>query len=183
MLKFEQEGVEPGIAVEFGCGNSPIVTDLLNKGWKVRAVDNSQVALNCLRQQVKRAAPDNLYNLTPECVDMEVYEFPRHTRLIVAKDALPYCDPGKIVEVWDKAYNSLEIGGRIVGNFFPTPCDPMVGALSRGMMGTWYTDKAVVKALLDKNQYEVELCEYSKPRYAESLFNEPRQINFIGQKV
>ncbi len=180
---FNFEHVKPGLAIEFGCGNSILVSELLKKGWKVEAVDNSRQALAHLQQRIGQTVAEKMDNLTLVCADMETYQFPSDTRFIVAKDSLPYCNPDKIVEVWDKAYESLEDGGRIAGNFFPRPCNREVEAVQRGMMGAWFTDKAVVQSLLDKESYEVETCEYSKPRYRELFYKEPRQINFAGQKL
>lgn len=36
------------LAIDLGCGNSPIVEDLLQKGWRVIAVDSSPLSLRTL---------------------------------------------------------------------------------------------------------------------------------------
>ncbi len=173
---------KPGVAVELGCGNSSVVELLLKRGWKVEAVDNSRNVLTQLQQRISQTLADRIENLTLVQADMEAYQFPNDAKLIIAKDSLPYCDPDKIVEVWDRAHDSLEDGGRIAGNFFPYPCNKQAETIHRNLMGAWFTDKAVVQALLDEKSYNTEVCEYSKPRYRELFFDEPRQINFAAQK-
>jgi len=183
LRNFLREDVKPGVVVELGCGNSCFIPLFLYKGWKVEAVDNSPKVLEDLWQQVSRCLPDKTSRLSLVCTDIETYDFPRGAQLILAKDSLPYCNPAKIIDIWDRAYDSLKRNGRIVGNFFTRPCNPIVDDVSRKVMGSWYTEKAVVEALLSREGYEIETCEYSKLRFRELLFNELRHINFIGKKV
>jgi len=179
--KFHEEQIEPGTAVELGCGNSEAAIKLLQKGWKVIAVDNSEGALENLENRVNDFGSNWIEegSLTLVCQDMETYEFPKNVRLILAKDSLPYCDPQKIINVWNKIYESLEVGGRVFGNFFPNPNNRVVENIHRVLMGVWFTDKPVVNALLTDRGYEIEVCEFNKYWFEES----PRCIEFIGHKV
>jgi hypothetical protein len=46
------------------------------------------------------------------------------------------------------------------------------------MSGAWFTDKAVVSALLEDTGYRKEVCEYNKYWFQPN----PRCIEFVGQK-
>lgn len=111
------EQIQPGLAIELGCGNSAVVSKLLQRGWKVVAVDNSPEALTNLQMRISKTDSARMKNLTLVCADMETYQFPDNVQLIVAKDSFPYCNPSKIVEVWDKAYQSLQKAVALLGIF------------------------------------------------------------------
>ncbi|MES2274127.1 MAG: class I SAM-dependent methyltransferase [Chlamydiota bacterium] len=178
---FKQDGIKPGVAIELGWGNNPAVPYLLKNGWEVIAVDNSPQVLKSLQQRVHETVSDKEKFFTAVCSDIETYQFPKNVRLILA--SFPYCNPLKVVEVWNRAYDSLERGGRMVGVFFPHLCNPRFEAFARGLMGSSYTDKATVKALLKSKGYEIEICDYSEPRFKELLFDKLREIDFMGKKV
>ncbi|HUD02108.1 MAG TPA: class I SAM-dependent methyltransferase [Rhabdochlamydiaceae bacterium] len=180
LIKFEEEGQRPGLALELGSGSSLSVGVLLSQEWQVIAVDSSQAALNILRENVNEAFQDRRLRegqLQLVCSEIETFEFPRNVRLINAQDVLSYCNPGKIEQVWDQAYEALETGGRLVGNFFLHPSNFIAEDVWR-LMGAWFTDKEVVKALLDHQRYRKEVCEVDK------YWFEPgsRSVQFVGQK-
>lgn len=184
---FNSEQTESRFAVVLGCNNHVIISQLLKDGWTVEVVDNCQKALNSLPRRVGDIFDKKINNITLVYTDIETYVFPDNIQFIVAKDFLPYCNPDKITELWHKAYLSLEKGGRIAGNFFPHPgprtCGRSLEAIGREVMGAWFTEKAVAEALLHKERYEIETCEYSDPRYNEILCVGQRRINFVGRKV
>lgn len=182
VAKFEEERVPPGVAVELGCGNSQSAIYLLQKGWKVIAVDNSEGVLDHLKELVHQSGSNWIQDgqLTLVCQEMEEYQFPLNVRLIFARDALPYCNPNKLKIVWDRAYDSLEKGGRIAGNFFtPNHTNPTADIVQRVLMGVWFTEKAVVNALLDDRGYEKEVLGYNKYWFEP----DPRCIEFIAHKI
>jgi len=180
LRSFKKENIEPGVAVELGSGNTSIVTLLLKRGWTVVAVDNSRKALECLKQRISETAPEYSNNVRLVCGKMENFTFPEGVKLIIARNSLIFCDPKKIVDVWDRAYKSLAPGGRIVGNFFPHPLISRVEAEATKAMGQWFTEETVVRGLLNRNGYGIEYCK-TIPRYYE-FFCQPRSIDFIGRK-
>ncbi|MGH2637992.1 MAG: hypothetical protein ACRDF4_01685 [Rhabdochlamydiaceae bacterium] len=153
---------------------------LLQKGWAVIAVDSSQTALQCLAQQANLS--DSNWITDGQLIlvhqDMKNYEFPKDVKIILANNSLPYCDPLGFQTIWKKAHASLATGGRMIGNFFPVPNDPVVERLQRGLMGVWFTDPAVVTAFLDHVGYQTEICGYNKYWFE----SDPKCIQFIGQK-
>lgn len=190
LVKFQKEHISPGVAVHLGCGTSSSTVDLLKKGWKVIAVDNCNGVLEILKNLANKVNENWIKEkqLTFICEKMESFEFPKDTRLVLATNAFSYCNPKKLKEVWDKAYNALEKGGRIVGNFFSQPnlgiCPSAeivknVENVSRDMFGSWITKKSVVDALLDSNGYEKEKCEYNKYWFVVGS----RCVEFIGHKI
>ena len=93
--KFELEHVEPGLAVDLGCGNSFLVSELLKRGWEVIAIDNSIEALGRLAKRIERTIPEKRNNLTYIISDIETCPIPNGVRFLVAKDSLPYSNPLK----------------------------------------------------------------------------------------
>lgn len=92
-----------GVAVDLGGGgdNATAVYLLRNK-WKVIVVDTCKAALDQLQKFAARnVQPDDMRNLTLECRDMGDYKFPENVDVIMAIDALPYCDPNKFLALWD----------------------------------------------------------------------------------
>jgi SAM-dependent methyltransferase len=180
---FEDEGIESGVAIDLGCGSGGMSLHLSNLGWKVIAVDNNETALRVLQTTFDNFKRNANPRGSAECVhsSIEDYEFPKNIRLILAKDSLCYCDPSKLVTVWNRAFNALENGGRIVGDFFPQPYYQDVERTQRDLTGAWFTDMATVRALL-KPKYTIEHCAHSACRISEPLLSEPRQIEFVGKK-
>jgi SAM-dependent methyltransferase len=178
---FEKEEVKPGLAVDLGCGNSTSTLCLLERGWKVIAVDCTNAALEHLKKRVNHVNKGWLTHKRLILVHcrMEDFKFPKNVQMIIANDSLNYCDPSKLIHVWRKCHSSLAKGGRVVGNFFVTPSNPMAEQLGRQLMGGWYSDKGVVDALLDDSGYKKELCAYNKKWYEPG----PMCIEFRGKKV
>jgi SAM-dependent methyltransferase len=180
LQKFKDEQKEPGLAVDLGCGNSSPTLHLLQKGWKVIAVDNCPAAIENLRKTANEKGSNWLTEgqLTLVCQDIESYEFPQNVRLIMANNSLFFCNPAKIKRVWDAAHNSLEVGGRIIGNLLPRQILPGIDYLVRFSFSVWFTDTAVVRALLEDKKYQIERCSYGPPWYYLS-----KDIEFAGLKV
>jgi hypothetical protein len=89
-------GASTGTAVDLGCGGKSTATiELLGRGWKVIAVDSSQVALEALQEFAVAKYSDCVSSgqLTLVCARIEGYRFPRHVEMILAIETFPYCDP------------------------------------------------------------------------------------------
>lgn len=181
---WQEQDAKVKIAVELGCGNSSITAYLLNNGWTVYSVDSSQRALKALQGRINNAVadPDDRARLNIVCQDMESYQFPLDIDLVVAKDSLFYCDPYKIKIVWQRAHAALKRGGKLIGNFHPHPFFSFAEEAAKKFQGSWYTEKAVVRALLNLSKYRIDVCETPVAPW-EELFMKPREIIFVGTKV
>lgn len=164
LTKFQEEGTAPGLAVDLGCGNSFPTIRLLQKGWKVIAVDFSKGAIERLRETANKYGSNWLRDgqLTLVCQNIETYQFPKNVRLIMANNSLPFCNPAKIKQIWDRAYASLEVGGRFIGNFFPKQILPGSEYFVHLFMNVSLIDLAVVRALLEDKKYQIEMCDYGQ---------------------
>lgn len=176
---FEKEDIKDKIALDLGAGKSLSTLYLLEKGWKVIAVDYSQEALENLKKLADRVNPEWVQNgqLALVCQKIEKYSLPKKITMIVIGRTLPYVNPLKIRALWDNLHDSLEDGGRLVGHFFPRLNVPGLELSCRALMGGWLTDMESVRALLDHKNYNVEICEYS-----DFWFNPSRNVEFVAQK-
>lgn len=181
VYRHQREGKNPGVVVELGCGISPSAIFLMYHGWKVIAIDSSPSVINIFRQIANNINPNWIQEgqLSIQCQEIETFEFPKNVQIIFAKDSLPYCDPGKIKQVWDRIYSSLETGGRFVGNLFPKPNCPAEEHIYRSTLGAWLANKPVVESLLNTKGYKIELCQYNKYWFQSS----PKCVDFIAQKI
>lgn len=172
----------PGVVVDLGCGNSRTVDALLKRGWKVIAVDNNKFALDSLQGRIKGVLLDKLGNLKIVQSSIEAFEFPENVQLILGMDSLPYTDPTKLVDIWDRAYASLERGGYIAGTFFTYHYCTCLTNLERKRKGSFYINISMIKRLLHRHNYRIETCEHAIPLYEHIFSFQPRKINFVGQK-
>jgi SAM-dependent methyltransferase len=181
LSRFYKERIETGTAVDLGCGNCESTTYLLQMGWKVIAVDSSEIALENLQQRANRLDPTWIQNkhLTLVCQDMETYRFPRNTQLVLAQNSLMCCNPEKIGDLFKKIYASLAVGGRLIGNFYLPPKDQMIEGLHRKFFGTWFANKPVVNFLLDNTGFQKEFCAYANY----TLLEGPQSIEFVARKT
>ncbi len=175
--QFEKEGIKDKTVLDLGCGKANSTLYLLEKGWRVIAVDYSQEALDNLKAVVERTHPEWLENgqLTLVCENIETYQFPKNVSVVLANRILPYLNPLKIREIWNKIYGSLAKGWLLVGLFYPWVKDPVQLIGLRALAGAWFTDINTVKGLLeDKNYEEVEFCQ--------SRFSNAENIEFVAKK-
>ena len=88
LVRFEDEGSNPGHAVELGSGISETAINLLHHGWKVTIVDFSPKVIEDMRELVNQWNPSLITNekLTLVCQNIETFEFPQNVRLILATD-------------------------------------------------------------------------------------------------
>ncbi len=178
--QFEKEGVREKIALDLGCGKAHSTLYLLEKGWKVIALDYSQEALDNLQEVANRINPDWISKgqLTLACEDIENYSLPPNVTLIVASRILPYLNPLKVKALWDRLYDTLAPGGRIVGHFYSRLAFRSFSELGeRATTGVWFTDMASVQALLAHKNYQIEDCDYGN-----FWFIRQRNIEFTGRK-
>ena len=115
LARREAEGVEPGLAVDLGCGTGRDTLELLRRGWRVVAIDAEPRAIVTLRAEpVAQAAGEALDAVLASFVDAE---WPS-ADLVNASFSLPFCAPDGFAGTWRRIRDSLRPGGRFAGNLF-----------------------------------------------------------------
>ncbi|MFO0836457.1 MAG: class I SAM-dependent methyltransferase [Phycisphaerales bacterium] len=113
---FERDGPSdvPRFAIDLGCGSGRDTFELLRRGWRVLAVDGSELGLSLLKKEVPGEYADRLETL------LSTYEEfrPREAVLLNASYALPFCEPSRFDEVWARIVGAISAGGRFAGQFF-----------------------------------------------------------------
>jgi SAM-dependent methyltransferase len=169
--------IQPGTALDIGCGNSMSAIHLLKKGWRVICLDYSQNALEAMEQRARTVNQQWLETkqLTFICRSIEDYDWPTKVDLVLASSALPYFDPSKIKTLMQNIYQNLKTPGFFIGNFFATK---YVGAgidVQREM-GAWFVeDEDSVGYLLAGHGYQVIDCERGGQQ-------NPHSVMFIATK-
>jgi SAM-dependent methyltransferase len=102
-------------ALDLGCGVGTTAIELCVQGWEVTAVDTSSVSTERLSEEARKNYPGKLTAIKD---NLYTWAFPTNQSLIIANDIFPYLDPLKIKEVLQKACDSLEKGGVLLGSFF-----------------------------------------------------------------
>jgi SAM-dependent methyltransferase len=109
LRRHEEEGREPGLAVDLGAGTGRDTTELVRRGWRVVAVD---------------AHPDAVMRLRGLGAEVEVVhaayaaaDWPP-ADLINASFALPFAAPADFDRAWARVRATLRPGGRFCGQLF-----------------------------------------------------------------
>lgn len=174
----EENEISQGVAVDLGCGISNTAFNLLERGWKVYAVDGSQPVLDTLVEKVsslgKTWIEDGQLVLVNQSI--ENFEFPEQVHLVTATESLPYCDPGAVNDVFLKIKEALAPKGVFTGNLFPYE-NPLVDGMLRGMFGAWMTTKNVVDAIMES----VDFGSYSVTN-GKSASGVANQFHIFAQK-
>ena len=166
------------LAIDLGGGNSSLALYLLKRNWKVIVVDPSDEALNQLQLRVRNGgltalAKSRLFLVQKK---MEDFSFPSNVTFINAQSSLPYCDAGKVMNVWNNIYDSLEPGGVIAGDFFNNCSDSHLEPasdffyaaalddnspssrkeiISRLQLGTWMASPSIAHSMLKNSAYNI----------------------------
>ncbi|MBX9692708.1 MAG: class I SAM-dependent methyltransferase [Cyanobacteria bacterium] len=112
---FEKEGFECGQAVDLGCGAGSDTYELMDRGWRVHAVDQEQSALRSIIVSIERA---RMKQLTVCLSTFEKATWPDDVDLINASYSLPFCSKDHFAPFWRRLVNSIRTGGRFSGHFF-----------------------------------------------------------------
>jgi tellurite methyltransferase len=102
---------EPGRAVDLGCGSGIDTLAMLDRGWRVFAIDGEPEAIHRLEA---RTPADLADRLEARVARMEDVGLPA-ADLIHASFSLFFCDPERFPDVWRRITTSLAAGGRFVG--------------------------------------------------------------------
>jgi tellurite methyltransferase len=100
-------------AVDLGCGAGNETVYMLKEGINVTAVDkqlNSKFILNRINKEETRRV-----KFIEE--DFQNLDIPS-AQLVTAFFSIPFCNPDKFDNLWNRIYNSLETNGYFVGQLF-----------------------------------------------------------------
>ena len=111
--KFIKLNVEPGNAVELGCGAGRDTVYLIKNNWNVLAVDREDVE----ERISKRLNDEEREKFRFQKQNFESLELEKNN-LIVANYCLPFCNKNNFKESWNKINDSILKDGYFVGNFF-----------------------------------------------------------------
>lgn len=102
-------------AIDLGCGNGIDTFALLEKGFKVLAIDNDPNALLLLQKHLKTKylLRLNFQNSSFESLD----EFPP-VDLVNASFSLPFCHPHQFERLWSNIVSCINPEGFFCGHFF-----------------------------------------------------------------
>ncbi|BDD07132.1 class I SAM-dependent methyltransferase [Aureibacter tunicatorum] len=111
----EEEGNSVGHAIDLGAGSGVDSFGLLEKGWKVTAVDFDANALDLIQKKVEEYG--GIDRLNCYSTSFEEMVLPA-SDLINASFSLPFCKPEAFERVWSIIYASLRSRGVFCGHFF-----------------------------------------------------------------
>ena len=111
--KFIKLNVEPGNAVELGCGAGRDTVCLIKNNWNVLAIDREDVE----KRIAKRLNDEEREKFRFQKQNFESLELEKNN-LIVANYCLPFCNKNNFKELWNKINDSILKDGYFVGNFF-----------------------------------------------------------------
>lgn len=112
---FESEKKSAGLAVDLGTGTGKDTLYLLEKGWKVLALDAEQLSIDILLNRVNDQQRKLLEVMVSPFSDMKL---PDNVDLINASYSLPFNKPEEFPACWQNIIDHLAIGGRFSGQFF-----------------------------------------------------------------
>lgn len=106
--------VTAGLAVDLGCGDGRDTVELLNRRWRVIAVDGESEAITRLRQR----QDINRTYLETRVQRFENLVLPPEVDLINASFCLPFCARDHFPVLWEEIVTALRPGGRFCGHLF-----------------------------------------------------------------
>ena len=104
----------PGFAVDLGCGDGRDTRLLLERGWRVLAIDAEAAAIERLSARVPAGAEGRLET---QVAPFEDARWPE-ADFVNASFSLPFCAPDRFDEVWARVRAGLAPGGRFAGQLF-----------------------------------------------------------------
>ena len=110
--KFIELNVEPGNAVELGCGAGRDTVYLIRNGWNVLAIDRKDVETRIVSKLlVEELEQFEFFKQRFEDIELE------NSNLVVANFSLPFCNKNDFKKLWAKINHSILKEGYFVGNF------------------------------------------------------------------
>lgn len=106
---------KPTDAIDLGCGEGRDTQELLERGWKVLAIDGSQVGVDKL---LARPGLQGHPNLTTRVSVFEELDNLPTVRLLNASFSIPFCTPEHFDSFWKTITDAIKPGGRFSGQLF-----------------------------------------------------------------
>lgn len=116
LVLFEKEPAsdQPRLAIDLGSGDGIECVVLLERGWRVLAVDADPAAAKWLEEKVHG---ENRSQLEIQTVRFEDAALPP-ADLIHSSFSMPFCPPEHFSAFWERVANAIKPGGRFAGQFF-----------------------------------------------------------------
>lgn len=113
---FDQEiaGDSHRQAIDLGCGDGTETLALIERGWRVLAIDGEPEALRLVENKVSAGKRGQLQMQNASFEAAQLVE----ADLIYAGISLPFCAPQHFDAVWRKLTGAIRIGGRFAGHLF-----------------------------------------------------------------
>lgn len=120
MVEFADSAPQGGRAADLGCGRGVNAWPLLEKNWRVTAIDQRDVVLELFRQRVKDEPIDYLATQKLQLIQADITTYPLESEafdLILAVDVLPYIPPKKLQGLLQKIHRALRPNGLFMGTW------------------------------------------------------------------
>jgi tellurite methyltransferase len=133
--RFAAEGARPAalLAVDLGCGSGRDTVALLERGWRVLAIDAEPAAIEALGTRPELTAEARA-RLETRVARFEDARWPA-CDLVNASFALPLVPPAAFPGLWRRVVGSLRPGGRFAGQLYGErddwAGDPTITVLTR----------------------------------------------------
>jgi len=125
-LEWEKKARRGLSAIDLGFGGGTDTLELLQRGWRVLAIDGQPTAAEFLDARVPR---HQRRSLTMLVASMEELELPP-ADLVYASFSLPFCSPDRFPEVWTRIRRAIRPGGHFAGQLF-------------GVRDSWRTNRSM----------------------------------------
>jgi SAM-dependent methyltransferase len=154
-LAAELAGLEPGAALDAGCGNGRNAIWLAKKGWRVTAVDVSPSALAIARRAASEAGAAPAGRITWVQANLQQWAPEHHKYELLT--CLYVHVPGSISELVQRLATGVAPGGTLffVGH---SPHDPACGIDER-MVEQRHASVDTVRAALDPTEWKFIVAE------------------------
>lgn len=104
----------PRLAVDLACGQGRDTIEMLRRGWRVIANDQSSAGIQLLLDQLD---VDQAVRVSAQVADFAVARWPA-CDLVNSSFALPFCPADQFPDLWRRVVASIRPGGRFAGQFF-----------------------------------------------------------------
>ena len=111
-----REGLPPGRAIDLGCGDGVETRELLERGWRVLAIDVEEGVEDRVRSAIAEGSAG---------AQVEVWKRPfealtglPEADFVYAGFALPFCDASHFPYLWADIREALQVDGVFAGEFF-----------------------------------------------------------------
>jgi SAM-dependent methyltransferase len=101
-------------AIDLGCGEGRDSIALLNRGWRVTAIDGHPEAFERLLSRPDLPHKDRLSTILAPFESLELSP----ATFINASFAIPFCEPAAFPRMWSLIVEAILPGGRFAGQFF-----------------------------------------------------------------